>query len=281
MQLAFRLDKRPGESHRRWTEKKYKRPVFEVRFLHLKLTWFLETVFLVWFCFTICRRFMVNFLICLLVTDGKKWFFGVGLPWWKEMDAYLPQLSGSIGWETIEMEQFLSKFWDLWVLMAERLALCDLGARAGGSSGFRTVLCCFFYSRISIMAMFVFGTPFFIVSAIPILWMIQCYHPSFSYDVAELASRSLCLVFFVCVWLLFCCFVVFFVWFLRHGEGYLVCVLVLCQFNFCSPPSVKMDTSQRVERPGGSQEALDGKKGLFCKQFVFFSENKTQTQNQT
>ena len=45
--------------------------------------------------------------------------------------------------------------------MAERLALCDLGARAGGSSGFRTVLCCFFYSRISIMAMFVFGTPFF------------------------------------------------------------------------------------------------------------------------
>jgi hypothetical protein len=46
---------------------------------------------------------------------------------------------------------------------------------------------------------------------------------------------------FVCVWLLFCWFAFFFVWFLRHSDGYLTCVLVLCQFNFCSPPSMKMD----------------------------------------
>jgi hypothetical protein len=48
-------------------------------------------------------------------------------------------------------------------------------------------------------------------------------------------------VLFVCVWLLFCWFVVFLVWFLRHSDGSLDCVLVLCQFNFCSPPSWKMD----------------------------------------
>ena len=49
------------------------------------------------------------------------------------------------------------------------------------------------------------------------------------------------LSFFVCVWLLFCWFAVFFGWFLRHSDGSLDCVLVLCQFNFCSPPSMKMD----------------------------------------
>ena len=44
---------------------------------------------------------------------------------------------------------------------------------------------------------------------------------------------------------LFClCVVVvllFSLFFLRHSDGSLHCVLVLCQFNFCSPRSMKMD----------------------------------------
>ena len=37
------------------------------------------------------------------------------------------------------------------------------GLLAGGSPGFRIVLCCFFYSQISSMAMFVFGCLFIFV----------------------------------------------------------------------------------------------------------------------
>ena len=59
--------------------------------------------------------------------------------------------------------------------MPVRLTLCDLGAPGWGSPGFRIVLCCFVYSQISCMAMFVFGSSFSFsgFSAIPILGMIQ------------------------------------------------------------------------------------------------------------
>ena len=43
------------------------------------------------------------------------------------------------------------------------------------------------------------------------------------------------------VLLLFCCFAFVLVLFHWHSDGYLDCVLVLCQFNFCSPLSAKMD----------------------------------------
>ena len=116
------------------------------------------------------------------------------------------------------------------------------GLLAGGSPDFRIVLCCFFYSQISSMAMLVFGSPF--LRFLPPYQYYGWYNVitllSIT-DVAELVSRSLCLVLFVCVWLLFCWFAVFFVWFLRHSDGNLDCVLVLCQFDFCSLPSMKMD----------------------------------------
>ena len=68
------------------------------------------------------------------------------------------------------------------------------------------------------------------------LWMIQWYHLSVSYWRCKVASRSLCPGFCLgclCVVavLLFCFFPVLFH---RLCDGQLGCVLVLCQFNFCS-----------------------------------------------
>ena len=195
---------------------------------------------------------------------------GVGLPSWKEMDAYLPQLAGSIGWETIRWNSFcqnfeIHEFWcpsDLLCVISGLLAWEELWFPH--SAVLLLLLTDLDYCDVCVWDLFFYSfrhtntmddtmlSPFFQ------LWRCGTGQP----------FTLPCL--FFGVWLLFCCFVVFSVWFLRHGEGYLVSVLVLCQFNFCSPPSMKMDTSQRVERPGRSQEALDGKKGLFCKQFVFF-----------
>ena len=68
------------------------------------------------------------------------------------------------------------------------------GLLAGGSPGFRSVMCWFLYSQSSCMAAFVIVACFvlFGLTAIPIprmiSWMIQCYHHSSSYRRCELTS---------------------------------------------------------------------------------------------
>ena len=105
------------------------------------------------------------------------------------------------------------------------------GLLAGGSPGFRAVLCWFPISQSSCMAAFVIvaGFVLFCLTAIPILrmtpWMIQCYHPSLSYRRHELSSWSHCLR---------CLFVVFFwfVWFWVVLLWFFFPVLVLLCFCF-------------------------------------------------
>ena len=88
--------------------------------------------------------------------------------------------------------------------------LCVIsGLLAGGSLGFRTVLCCCLltdlkYGNVRLLVLCVF-----FISAIPIPGMIQCYHPAFSsrrYPTGQ-PSILLCFVVLVCVFclvLLFC-----------------------------------------------------------------------------
>ena len=108
--------------------------------------------------------------------------------------------------------------WTLWVLMPERLALCDLGAPGWGEPWFPhsavllLLLTDLEYGDVCVWV------PFFMLVLPPYQfygWYNVITLLSVT-DVAELASRSLCLVLFVCVWSLFCWFAVFFVWFLRH-----------------------------------------------------------------
>jgi len=66
--------------------------------------------------------------------------------------------------------------------MPERLALCDLGAPGWGEPWFPHSAVLLPLLTDLEYGVFVFGSPFFTgFSAIPIPWMIQCYHPSFSY----------------------------------------------------------------------------------------------------
>ena len=80
-----------------------------------------------------------------------------------------------------------------------------------------------------------------------------------NWPAVHIALFLLCLCVVV---VLLVCF--FFVWFLRHSDGYLDCVLVLCQFNFCGPPSMKMDNvtalinelTNMTEKKGWSKNLL-------------------------
>ena len=104
------------------------------------------------------------------------------------------------------------------------------GLLAGGSPGFRSVLCWFLYSQSSCKAAFVIVACFvlFGLTAIPIPrmipWMIQCYHLSSSYRRCELTSWSPCLFCFVvcgCLFVLFLLLVL---------VGFLFCLFVLFGF---------------------------------------------------
>ena len=126
------------------------------------------------------------------------------------------------------------------------------GLLAGGSPGFRSVLCWFLFSQSLCMAAFVIVAcfAFFCSTAIPIYRMIprmiQCCHPSSSCRRGADLLISLppfcfgvCGCLFVLVLLvLFVCFVVCVV--CVFSVGIVTAkdlVLVLLQFNFCSLPS--------------------------------------------
>ena len=123
------------------------------------------------------------------------------------------------------------------------------GLLAGGSPGFRSVMCWFLYSQSSCMATFVIVACFVLsgLTAIPIpkmiSWMIQCYHHSSSYrrsGTDQLITLPflfcglwlfVCLVFAFGFGLFVCCLfcLCFFCW---HRDSLLDYVLVLLQFNF-------------------------------------------------
>ena len=165
--------------------------------------------------------------------------------------------------------------------MPERLALCDLGAPSLGGALVSAQCCVASFTHGSrLLRCLCFGTSFFTLSAIPILWMIQCYHLSFSYDVAELASRSLCLVFFlVCG----CCFAVLL--FSLFGSSGMVRAIWSLYWSCVSSTFAAHLLWRWIHRSvlndlAEAKRRWTEKKVCFVNS-LFFSENKTQTQNQT
>ena len=65
--------------------------------------------------------------------------------------------------------------------MPERLALCDLGAPGWGEPWFpHSAVLLLLLTDLEYGDVCVWVPFYTCSSAIPILWMIQCYHPSFS-----------------------------------------------------------------------------------------------------